>query len=283
MTEGSNAAVYGILLAVVMVGVAGLYFTMSASSQPNVVYVSGGGGSPSLQEASRPFSIIAKGITSSKVTGLDFQQFGKVEVDFEELIDFRGGGTVVCTAQFVQGANPPLKCNTCNVGGDIGCTIVCGDGTSVAALKLAGTLSAANCLTSGGIPFYNAGVPCKVTKELLPGSVLLNAVPITTGYYFDDFAYNFDIPAEGCPGDCLECQTLQDPDCLEDLDPATLAIPTGVTMCQTMSTSTAGICECESIDIIDPDLQHELNAGGIFEFTKKATCSTPAEACTPNP
>ena len=284
MVDSHHVMITAILLAVTVVGITGLYFTLTSSSGPNVVYLGGGpsysGGSQALPlsrsfAVPRPFSVYARGLT-----GLSTMQQGTATINTSQIFDLRmPKNLILCSAEIFQDFDMAWL-YTCGDANNTGGTIDCDPGpfggvngsliTPTTNLTCNATLT--NITTANGaFVVCNAGsvgaLDAKVINITIGG---INASNIT----LDNIIYNStsNDPGKGCVGLCNMCPFPDTDGCFKD--PKGILFPTNVTECKFFDTSGQCLCECFSIHITDPDDVHKLKSGETLEFVVKKTIVT---------
>lgn len=279
--DSHTVGIYGVLLAVVMVGVVGLYFTSMASNETSVVYVGGGYEAPSvtawtppfyskLASITKPFMVKGKG-----VTGLSQYRTGTAQINGTNVFDLRMPKyTIYCNATIWQD-NDTATLYTCGDATSIGGGITC-DGFSDTTPTTSATCNATPTYTSGA-GTYGSFVVCNHGSVGSLNATLLNiTLANVTNYnlYLDDVIYNSinnDVyngsQNKGCGGACNVCPNGSVTNCWKSLN-ATLGNQT-VQECKYFETSGQCLCECFSIHIDDEDDVHQLKNGAALEFVIK--------------
>lgn len=283
MTEGHNVAVYGVLLAVVLVGAVGFYFTANEQSgAPQIIYVGGGS---QVSAPSTPFKVFAHGIT-----GRDIEQFGTATVTLSTTLDLRCDKcTITCTGSITQGADA-VDFYTCGDSPNIGGTLVCdvgvpggpGDSGSDPTTSLTCESTQAN----GAFVLANHGANAQLQATMVSSTVGGSAA-LGENVLYDNTLYNCQsaiLAGNGCDPADADCNNCPAPDtlgCDKDTDPATLT-PDTITECENFLTSGGCVCECFSIHIDDLDTIHQLKSGATLEFVvKKTLVQPPLSPCPP--
>ena len=281
MADSHHVMVTTILMAVVVVGVAGLYFTLGSSSGPNVLYASGptisgpGVYQPLSQSfaAVKPFRISAKGLT-----GLSSQRFGTASINLSATPDLRMPKNVIyCEAELLQDEDIATL-YTCGDTADVGGSIVCdvGDVLGGPGDSQSDPTDAASCdgTNTPGIQANGAFVVCNHGAAGELNALVINATiggVNSSNITFDNYLFNaIDNDANsGCISDCNECPNADTPGCFKD--PLSVLYPNNVTECLYFDTSGQCVCECFSIHVTDEDDIHQLKNGETLEFIVKKT------------
>ncbi|VVB81788.1 Uncharacterised protein [uncultured archaeon] len=259
--DSHTVGIYGVLLAVVLVGVVGLYFTSMAGNETSVVYVGGGYSAPQitawtppffskLAEVTKPFRIIGRGIT-----GMDTSQTGTGTITNQRVFDLRMmKSTIVCNATLEQNVSD-IVLFTCNQTGE-GAGITCDEGAVTDAASCAST--GAN---DGAFVIYNYGAEGALNATL--NNMTLDGVTNTSIRIFDQLFNCTDNDAgKGCQPDCNNCK---------NTDECEKTIAGGpITECKWFDTSGQCLCECFEILVNNEDVLHQLRNGSTiaFEITK---------------
>ena len=279
--DSHTVGIYGVLLAVVLVGVVGLYFTSMAGNETSVVYVGGGYQAPQvtawtppfyskLAEISKPFMIRAKGIT-----GLEFYRQGTATITCSNQSDLRmPKRLIVCNASLAQEWNSTIL-YTCgdnvSMGGLITCDI---NGSGANSQSYPTTASTCNATAAalnlqGG---FGAFVVCNHGKVGQLNATLVNlTVGNITNYddiHLDNILYNAvdNDPGKGCVGLCNNCnKTEADAGNCDKYLNTSLGNQSKLE-CDYFDTSGQCVCECFSIHIDDEDDLHALRNGETLEF-----------------
>jgi len=269
--DSHTVGIYGVLLAVVLVGVVGLYFTSMASNETtSVVYVGGGYQAPQitawtppfftkLAEVTKPFKIFGRG-----VTGLDFQQTGTGTIGSNRVFDLRMvKNSIACEATLLQNVST-ITLYTCNNYASIGGNITCDGG------NLEDVTNETTCdeeYAPGAFYICNMGAEGALNATL--NSIQLDGVD-TGNFTLYDYLYNSiaNDAGKGCfdngTYDCNRCNA-DEADC-EKTDP----VGTPIRECEFFDTSGQCLCECFGIFTDDEDTLHLLRNGSTltFEITK---------------
>jgi len=269
MVDSHNTLVAGILLAVVAVGIAGLYFTMS--TPPGTVVVTQYAQSPQSAlrsfDFTKPFRIIGRG----QVTGLESMQFGTATINTTPTFDLRmPKNTIVCDADLLQGEDE-LHLYTCGDKNSTGAVLTCDQG---------GITNISTCSASqndGAFLVSNNGQVGRLIATLT--NVSIGGVQNQTQVLFDNIVYNCNsnnpITQNACNGtNCNNCPAPDTSGCFKALPghPFGGSITQNVTECDRFDTSGGCICECFSIHITNATIVHDLkNIGGALEFVVKKT------------
>ena len=282
MADSHDVGVYGVLLAVIVVGAAGLYFTVSDSGQ-SIIYV-GAGNAPQitaftppyyndLQDVAKPFAIVGKG-----VTGLSTYYEGTATISLAQTFDLRmPKNTITCEADLFQDEDA-AELYTCGDDVSVGGAIICDDGgaggTGDSITNPTNGTTCSSSQNNGAFVVANHGSVGQLTAELLNITVDgVTAEDIVLG----NTLYNCsDNDADtGCVGLCNNCNLVdaQAGDCDLDLNEST-ATSNVTTECQFLTTSGNCVCECFIINIDNVDTIHSLKSGNELEFIVKKTIET---------
>jgi hypothetical protein len=281
--DSHTVGIYGVLLAVVLVGVVGLYFTSMASNDTSVVYVGGGYQAPSvtawtppfyskLASITKPFMIKGRGIT-----GLSQARQGTATISSGTTWDLRmPKNTIVCTAQLYQD-NDTVALYTCGDNVSIGGSLVCDDNGTASSNNTPTTAATCNgTAAKAGSANYNFGafVVCNMGQEGALNATLLNLTvgnATSSDTYLDNILYNaVDNDAnKGCIGVCNNCNKTQADAGACDTYSGQGVLPE----CDYFDTSGQCLCECFSIHPNEDDI-HRLKNGSAMEFVMRKSMST---------
>ncbi|MBW2969820.1 hypothetical protein KY319_01725 [Candidatus Woesearchaeota archaeon] len=286
--DSHTAGIYGVLIAVVVVGVVGLYFTTMMANETEVVYV-GAGYAPQqitawtppfyskIASISKPFIVKGRG-----VTGLSAFRQGTASINTSKIFDLRMPKNIIlCNATLFQD-NDSAILYTCGDNVSFGGAIQCDDGS------LGGT---GNSITN---PTTNN--TCNSTQNngaflvcnhgsvgQLNATVLNITVANVTNYniWLDNILYNGldNDPSsggylKGCNGTCNNCNKTQADAGACDKSLNASVAPASVLECDFFDTSGQCVCECFSIHIDNLDDVHLLKSGETLEFVVKKTIET---------
>lgn len=278
MADGHNTMIAGILLAVVAVGIAGLYFTMSASPEATVIYTSygggAGGGAPSVSRPysfTRPFTVLGRGLT-----GLSSMRSGTGVLNLTGSIDLRmPKNTIICTGQIFQDSTE-AHLYTCgdanNTGGSIDCDALAPGGTGSSLSDPTNSTTCSSTQNNGAFLIQNHGVNATLLANLT--NVTLSGI-VNNNITFDNTLYNC-VDKPGCAPNCNLCPAPNTTGCFKELPGGLTGAPQNITECRHFLSSTPCACECFSIHITQEEELHRLRAGDILEFVVKKTFITPA-------
>ncbi len=279
--DSHTAGIYGVLLAVVAVGVVGLYFTTMMAGEPSVIYVGGANTPPTvtaymppfyakIAEISKPFTVRGYGIT-----GMDTMKQGTGTINGSYMPDLRmPKNWIHCSAEILQG-NDSATFYTCNDNASVGGTITCDNG---------GTTNYTTCSstqTDGAFLVCNHGQAMSLNATLT--NLTLGNV---TNYniWLDDILYNAidnDVVngnITGCIDACNLCnKTSADAGNCDKSMNSTLGSNETIGECKFFDTSGQCVCECFSIHIDNEDDVHQLKNGAqlVFEIRKSVEESRP--------
>ena len=261
--DSHTVGIYGVLLAVVLVGVVGLYFTsMTSNETTSVVYVGGGYNAPQitawtppfftkLAEVTKTFKVFGKGIT-----GMDATQTGTGTIINQRVFDLRmEKSTILCEAILDQNVSE-ITLYTCNQSG-IGADIDCDEGSVTNSTTCNGTLGNDN---DGAFVIYNYGAEGAMNATL--NNVTVDGVQNDSFVIYDQLFNCTDNDAgKGCNPVCNLCS--DNNDCAKTIGDT-------ITECQWFDTSGQCLCECFALYTADEDLLHQLRNGSTvaFELTK---------------
>ncbi len=277
MADSHNTTIAGILLAVVVVGVAGLYFSINAPTS-TIIYTSSQGGPSqlSLADISQPFTI--KGYGQAGVTGLASMRSGTAQINLTSTLDLRmTKNAILCTAQIFQD-NDTATLYTCGDRSNVNGTLICDDGgfggTGNSISNPTTNVTCSTTQNNGAFVICNYGANATLTATVT--NITIGGGNSTTGIHLDNIIYNASDTGVACNGLCNNCPFPDTTNCNKDTDPATGSIPQQITECEHFRTSGVCLCECFSIHITDPDTAHLLKNGDTLEFQIKKTVSQPA-------
>ncbi len=281
--DSHTAGIYGVLLAVVAVGVVGLYFTTMMAGEPSVIYVGGANTPPTvtaymppfyakIAEISKPFTVKGQGIT-----GLSPYRTGTASINTSQTLDLRMPKyTILCNATLDQD-NDTAELYTCGDNVSIGGRIDCdydGNGDS-GTNPTNSTTCAGSPTTVSGPGTYGAFIVCNHGSTGQLNATLLNlTLGNVTNYniYLDNILYNSiandPTPGgyyKGCNGTCNKCGAPNTPTCFKDMNTSG-TYSNSVLECDFFDTSGQCICECFSIHITNEDDIHQLKNGESLEF-----------------
>ncbi|MCX6708029.1 MAG: hypothetical protein NTW67_00050 [Candidatus Woesearchaeota archaeon] len=267
--DSHTVGIYGVLLAVVLVGVVGLYFTSMASNETtSVVYVGGGYNAPQitawtppfftkLAEITKPFKVFGKGIT-----GLDFQQTGTGTITNQRVFDLRMyKNSIACEAVLLQNVSD-ITLYTCNNYPSIGGNITC-DGGDLNNVTNASTCS--DEMNKGAFGICNMGAEGALNATL--NSIQLDGVD-TGNFTLYDYLYN-DLDNDAGKG-CFSNASRECNECNDGYEDCPKTVGTPIEECDFFDTSGQCLCECFGIHTDDDDTLHLLRNGSTltFEITK---------------
>jgi hypothetical protein len=287
MVESHHVMVTAILMAVVVVGISGLYFTMGTGEGPSIVYLSSGptysGASQGLYKPlsqsfaqPRAFSVLGQGLT-----GLSVQRFGTASINTTAQPDLRmPKNSILCTAEIFQD-NDTATFYTCGdqnaSGGSIECDVGAfgGPGSSVTnqtnATNCVGTNAdptGASILANGAFVVCNHGATGALNALAINISIAgANSSNITLDNYI--FNATDNDANKGCVGACNNCPAADTTGCFKD--PKGVLYSNNITECDFFDTSGQCLCECTSIHVTDDDDVHLLKNGDTLEFIVKKT------------
>lgn len=272
--DSHTAGIYGVLLAVVAVGVVGLYFTTMMAGEPSVIYV-GGGNTPQqvtaymppfyakIAEIAKPFTVKGHGIT-----GMDTMKQGTGTVNGSFQPDLRmPKNWIYCTAGIYQG-NDTAVLYTCKDNASIGGYINCDNQQVTNSTTCNGTN---NQQADGAFIVCNHGQGMSLNATLT--NLTLGNVT-NSNVYLDDILYNSidNDPGKGCIDKCNLCNKTS-----ADAGNCDKSVGTTIGECKFFDTSGQCLCECFSIHVETLDEIHMLKNGEqlVFEIRKQVTESRP--------
>lgn len=270
MSEGSNFGVYAILAAVVVVGAAGLYFTMTESNGPTAYY--NGIGQPSVSSPlSRPFSVIAKAKITGAIQAVGIKGITESTQTWAISCD---PCTVVGTASILQSCldtdTASIEWYTCGKPGN--CVVAqFGDGTNIEDLTTIGTGTAA---AVGGIGLQIHGGTCGL--HAITTSILVNGQPAPIIVDYALFPWNDVNTIPICTPLCENCNLFDT--CNTDLEVGGFA--PDVMLCdETQQSMNTGGALCHSFKVENNlALVHVIANAAIIEVASTIEC-TNEQAC----